>query len=121
MSVMCKMNELVSDEDVKALEAYLCLKRRPDTYEWQRDLYDLMHWLEITSDSFALRLKEAYPQLTMQELNFCCLQRMGYSWEEIGGIMKVKGETVRRYVYRVCGRLQIQGNKKDFEHFISSF
>ena len=62
------MNKLVSDKDVKALEAYLCLKRRPDTYEWQRDLYDLMHWLDITSDSFALRLKEAYPQLTMQEL-----------------------------------------------------
>ena len=35
--------------------------------------------------------------------------------------MKVKGETVRRYVYRVCDRLQIQGNKKDFEHFIPSF
>ena len=119
--VMCKMNELVSEKDVKALEVYLCLTKRPDIYEWQRDVYNLMHWLDITSDNFALRLKEAYPQLTMHELNFCCLKRMGYSWEEIGGIMKVKSETVRRYVYRVYGRLQIQGNKKAFERFIASY
>ena len=35
--------------------------------------------------------------------------------------MKVKSETVRRYVYRVCARLQIQGNKNAFERFIASY
>ena len=121
MRVMCKMNALVSDEDVKALEAYLCLKRRPDTYEWQRDVYNLMHWLDITSDNFALRLKEAYPQLTMQELNLCCLQRMGYSLEEMQEVMWVKDASLRRYVYRICSRLGIPGNKKGFETFITAY
>ena len=115
------MNELVSEEDVKALEAYLCLTKRPDIYEWQRDLCNLMHWLDITSDNFALRLKEAYPQLTMHELNFCCLKRLGYSLEDMQEVMGIKDASLRRYIYRVCCRLGIPGNKKDFEKFITCY
>ena len=121
LGVMCKMNELVSEKDVKALEVYLCLTKRPDIYEWQRDLCNLMHWLDITSDNFALRLKEAYPQLTMHELNFCCLKRLGYSLEEMQEVMGIKDASLRRYIYRVCCRLGIQGNKKDFEKFITCY
>ena len=121
MRVMCKMNELVSEEDVKALEVYLCLTKRPDTYNWQRDLCNLMHWLDITSDNLALRLKEAYPQLTMHELNFCCLKRLGYSLEEMQEVMGIKDASLRRYIYRVCCRLGIPGNKKDFECFITCY
>ena len=121
LGVMCKMNELVSEKDVKALEVYLCLTKRPDIYEWQRDLCNLMHWLDITSDNFALRLKGAYPQLTMQELNFCCLKRLGYSLEGMQEVMGIKDASLRRYIYRVCCRLGIPGNKKDFEKFITCY
>ena len=121
MRVVCKMNELVSEEDVKALEVYLCLTKRPDTYNWQRDLCNLMHWLDITSDNFALRLRKAYPQLTMHELNFCCLKRLGYSLEEMQEVMGIKDASLRRYIYRVCCRLGIPGNKKDFECFITCY
>ena len=121
MKLMCTMNELVSEEDVKALEVYLCLTKRPDTYNWQRDLCNLMHWLDITSDNFALRLKETYPQLTMHELNFCCLKRLGYSLEEMQEVMGIKDASLRRYIYRVCCRLGIPGNKKDFEKFITCY
>lgn len=115
------MDEWVTIRDIKALAVYLKMARKPDAYDIHQDLFNLMHWLDLTSDGFAQRLYKEYPLLTMQELNLCCLQRMGYSWEEIAGIMKVKDETIRRYVYRVCNRLQILGNKKDFEYFISSY
>ena len=115
------MENRVSIKDIEALEVYLRLLREPITYDMQRDLFSLMHWLDLTSDGFALRLQREYPQLTLQELNFCCLQRMGYSWEKIGELMKVKDGTVRRYIYRVCSRLVIPGNKKDLELFIASY
>ena len=115
------MNDLPSEQDVKALEVYLRLSKRPESYEVQRDLNGLMHWLDITSDNFALRLKEAYPQLTMHELNFCCLKRLGYSLEEMQEVMGIKDASLRRYIYRVCCRLGIPGNKKDFERFITAY
>lgn len=115
------MNELVSEKDVKALEVYLRLLKKPASYEMQRDLGYLKHWLDLTSDGFALRMKKAYPQLTQHEMNLCCLQRLGYSLEEMEAIMQVKEASIKRYVYRVCNRLQIQSNKKDFEHFIASY
>ena len=115
------MDRRVSMKDIEALEVYLLLLREPDAYDMQRDLFSLMHWLDLTSDGFALRLQREYPQLTLQELNFCCLQRMGYSWEKIGELMKVKDGTVRRYIYRVCSRMDIPGSKKDLELFIASY
>lgn len=121
MLIQKKMNDLPSEQDVKALEVYLRLSKRPESYEVQRDLNGLMHWLDITSNGFALRLRKAYPGLTVYELNLCCLLRLGYSWEEVGEVMKVKDTTVRRYIYRICKRLTIPGHKKGFEHFISSF
>ena len=115
------MDEWVSIQDINALAVYLRLSKKPDTYDMHEDLCNLMHWLDITSDNFALRLKEAYPQLTMQELNLCCLQRMGYSLEEMQEVMWVKDASLRRYVYRICSRLGIPGNKKGFETFITAY
>ena len=115
------MENRVSIKDIEALEVYLRLLREPITYDMQRDLFSLMHWLDLTSDGFALRLQREYPQLTLQELNLCCLLRMGYSWKKIGELMKVKDDTARRYIYRVCSRLDIPGNKKDFERFVKTY
>lgn len=114
-------SELVSLKDFNALEVYLRLLKIPTSYCMKNDLPSLCHWLDLTSDGFALRLRKEYPQLTLQELNLCCLLRMGYSWKKIGGLMKVKGDTTRRYIYRVCSRLDIPGNKKDFERFIKTY
>ena len=115
------MDRRVSMKDIEALEVYLLLLREPDAYDMQQDLFCLMHWQYLTSDGFALRLRKEYPQLTLQELNLCCLLRMGYSWKKIGELMKVKDGTARRYIYRVCSRLDIPGNKKDFERFIKTY
>ena len=115
------MDEWVSIQDINALAVYLRLSKKTDTYDMHEDLCNLMHWLDITSDNFALRLKEAYPQLTMHELNFCCLKRLGYSLEEMQEVMGIKDASLRRYIYRVCFRLGIPGNKKDFEKFITCY
>ena len=115
------MEKLVSIQEIKALEVYLRLMRKPSAYDVQEDLHNLMYWLDLTSNQFALRLKKEYPLLTIHELNLCCLLRMGYSLEDMGIMMKVKDTTIRRYIYRTCDRLHIKNNKKDFEAFISRY
>lgn len=76
------MNELVSEKDVKALEVYLRLLKKPASYEMQRDLGYLKHWLDLTSDGFALRMKKAYPQLTQHEMNLCVCKGWDILWRK---------------------------------------
>ena len=55
------MDEWVTIRDIKALAVYLKMARKPDAYDIHQDLFNLMHWLDLTSDGFAQRLyKENY-------------------------------------------------------------
>ncbi|MBQ4056889.1 MAG: hypothetical protein IJD32_07320 [Bacteroidaceae bacterium] len=111
----------VTERDVKALEVYLRLLKMPSTYCMEEDLKELMHWLDLTSNDFVYRLRKAYPQLTHNEINLCCLLRMGYSWEKITAMMGVKERTVYRTLYRACNHMSQRGSKEGFKTFIQGY
>lgn len=72
-----------TEKDIQSLAIYLKLLSYPESYDMENDLISLKHWLDLTSNNFATRLKQNYPYLTRRETNLCCLLRMGYSWENI--------------------------------------
>ena len=115
------MNETVSIQDFKALEVYLRLLKRPTSYCVGNDLFYLKHWLDLTSENFASRLKKEYPRLTNKEMNLCCFQRMGYSIEEMSRMLQVKEDTIKRNMYRACTHLNISNNREVFKAFVAAF
>lgn len=94
-----------TEKDIQSLAIYLKLLSYPESYDMENDLISLKHWLDLTSNNFATRLKQNYPYLTRRETNLCCLLRMGYSWENISALMGVKKESIYRLVYRLCKKM----------------
>ena len=115
------MNEFVSMQDFKALEVYLRLSKKPTSYNMEADLFYLKHWLDLTSENFASRLKKEYPRLTDKEMNLCCFLRMGYSIEEMSRMLQVKEDTIKRNMYRACTHLNIGNNREVFKTFVIAY
>ena len=46
---------------------------------------------------------------------------MGYTHQEMGIIMHVKEETIKRNIYRACTHLNLENDKVGFASFIASF
>ena len=103
--------QLSTLEDIQALEFYLRLLQSPLTYNPKNDLPLLQHWLNLAYNNFAIRWRNAYPNLTSTELTLCYLQRMGYTQKRMSTIMRVKEETIKRNIYRTCEHLNIQNDK----------
>lgn len=104
--------QLSTLEDIQALEFYLRLLQSPLTYNPKTDLPLLQHWLNLAYNNFAIRWRNAYPNLTSTELTLCYLQRMGYTQKRMSTIMRVKEETIKRNIYRTCEHLNIQNDKE---------
>ena len=104
--------QLSTLEDIQALEFYLRLLQSPLTYNPKTDLPFLQHWLNLAHNNFAIRWRNAYPNLTSTELTLCYLQRMGYTQKRMSTIMRVKEETIKRNIYRTCEHLNIQNDKE---------
>lgn len=115
------MLQFATKADIDALIVYLRLLQSPETYNPQTDIASLQHWLNLTQNNFVSRLKETYPNLTLAELNLCCLQRIGYSPKQMSQALRVKEDTVRRNVYRVCTHLNLENDKAQFANFIQHF
>ena len=116
--------QLSTLEDIQALEFYLRLLQSPLTYNPKNDLPLLQHWLNLAYNNFAIRWRNAYPNLTSTELTLCYLQRMGYTQKRMSTIMRVKEETIKRNIYRTCEHLNIQNDKgrgKDSTEKIEKF
>ena len=116
--------QLSTLEDIQALEFYLRLLQSPLTYNPNTDLPLLQHWLNLAYNNFAIRWRNAYPNLTSTELTLCYLQRMGYTQKRMSTIMRVKEETIKRNIYRTCEHLNIQNDKgrgKDSTEKIEKF
>lgn len=108
-----------TEKDIQSLAIYLKLLSYPESYDMENDLISLKHWLDLTSNNFATRLKQNYPYLTRRETNLCCLLRMGYSWENISALMRVKKESIYRLVYRLCKKMGLEGHRDEFRTFIN--
>ena len=109
-----------TEKDIQSLAIYLRLLSCPESYDMENDLIPLRHWLDLTSNNFATRLKLNYPYLTSRETNLCCLLRMGYSWEKISVMMGVKKESIYRLVYRLCIKMGLKGHRDEFRTFINT-
>ena len=101
-----------TEKDIQSLAIYPKLLSYPESYDMENDLISLKHWLDLTSNNFATRLKQNYPYLTRRETNLCCLLRMGYSWENISALMGVKKGSIYRLVYRLCKKIRLCRNQR---------
>lgn len=116
-----QMLQLATKQDIEALAVYLRLEQEPTVYSVREDLFHLMHWLDTTSNQFASRLCNQYPNLTTAEINICCLQRLGFSQEKMASIMQVKVASVNQNIYRTCPKLGLKNDKYEFKDYICSF
>ena len=112
--------EWTSKEDIQALGLYIRLRRNLSLYH-SSDFSALAHWLDIVSGQFASRLRAAHPSLTAAELTVCYLHRMGYAPTDMAQAMHVKSDTIIRYIYRVCSKMDITQNKTHFSEYILHF
>ena len=116
-----KMNEFVSVQDLKAFEVYLRLLKNPYSYSMEDDFVYLKHWVDLTSENFASRLKKEYPRLTDKEMNVCCFLRMGCSIEAMSRMLHVKEGSIKRNMYRACTHLNICNNREVFMAFVATY
>ena len=119
--VMQAKGQWTSLDDIRALGLYTRMCQNLQYYNSSSDYNALLSWVNITSNHFAGRLVEKYPDLNTSEITLCCLARMGYSNVEIAEILHVKPTSVNRYIYRTCESLKLPNNKESFLNFILSF
>ncbi|MBE6275928.1 MAG: tetratricopeptide repeat protein [Bacteroides sp.] len=112
--------QLSTLEDIQALEFYLRILQDSGSFHTKNDFESLKHWLDLSQNNFASRLKSIYPYLSPVELTICCLLRMGYSLKQISTMLKVQEETIRRNIYRACTHMNINGDKEKIKEFTST-
>ena len=112
--------QLSTLEDIQALEFYLRILQDSGSFHTKNDFESLKHWLDLSQNNFASRLKSKYPYLSPVELTLCCLLRMGYSLKQISTMLKVQEETIRRNIYRACTHMNINGDKEKIKEFTST-
>jgi DNA-binding CsgD family transcriptional regulator len=71
------------------------------------DFVYLKHWVDLTSENFASRLKKAYPRLTDKEMNFCCLVRMNLSLQSLADIYCISKNSVSRRKLRMKEKMEL--------------
>ena len=101
------MNEFVSVQDLKAFEVYLRLLKNPYSYSMEDDFVYLKHWVDLTSENFASRLKKEYPRLTDKEMNVCCLVRMNLSLQSLDDIYCISKNSVSRRKLRMKEKMEL--------------
>ena len=106
-------------EDLQALELYLRILQAPESLHTKNDFKSLKHWLDLSQNNFASRLKDRYPYLSPVELTLCCLLRMGYTLKQTSTMMKVQDDTIRRNIYRACTHMNINNEKEKIREFIT--
>lgn len=63
-----------------------------------------MNPLSITPDSLPVMIA----RLTPRQLEIIELLAQGHTTKDIGGMLSIDGETVKRHIYRACDRLELE-------------
>ena len=113
--------EWTTFEDIQSLGVYIRLQRDLSLYTPSADVALLGHWLDMVSNQFASRLREAHPNLTITELCLCYLHKMGYTVNEMSQAMHIKPDSIKRYIYRACANMGISQSREDFTKYISQY
>jgi hypothetical protein len=80
----------------------------------EKDFLVLQNYYQDVNKSFYLWLKEQYPELTSQELKFCCMIRSNLSTKEIATVLNISPRSVEVKRYRLKKKLQLQDNINDW-------
>jgi len=71
--------------------------------EWD----DFNLYFESLNKNFFSRLKEAFPEITPNDLRICALIKMNMSIKEMAGIMNISADSVKTARYRLRKKLQL--------------
>ena len=63
-----------------------------------------MNPLTLTPDV----LPNMISRLTPRQLEVLELLAQGYTTKDMGGLLSISGETVKRHIYRACDRLEVE-------------
>ncbi len=83
----------------------------------QKVLIDMVNELY---DNFAVKLQAAYPQLSPDEVQLCCMVRSGFDTGLIATIMGLNFESVYKKRSRLRQKIQLEKDT-DFERFLQKF
>lgn len=112
---------LLLPQDVRALQSALYLLKNR-TCDLSKNRTSLKHWLNISKDNFADKLKAVHPTLKENFLDICYLAVLGLSIEEIAQTMNVNIRTVERYMAQICLEVRYsERGKRGFIEFLNDF
>ncbi|MEY3053126.1 MAG: hypothetical protein RLY31_2911 [Bacteroidota bacterium] len=72
----------------------------------QRD--SLMLRFNESYPSFIPRLKERFPDLTQNDLEFCALVRLNLSYKDIANVMNIRHQSVFTKKYRITQKMKVE-------------
>lgn len=97
------------------------LKKRPcflDDTDWE----ELRITLDSISDNYSKRLQDSHPELTSDDIKYCCLLKLDFSISEIATMMNVKSTTVSTRKVRIKGHLDKKAlGETDLDTYIRDF
>ncbi len=83
--------------------------------EWK----ELIEFVDATHSRFISRLEELHPQLTSNDIRYCCLFRLSFSLQEIAAIMGISTRSVSQWKHRAKVKLAVDAAK--LETYLRSF
>lgn len=103
---LTKQKEIASmykkrEEEREACPNIFVRIRNAPRYLSQEDWDEIMVMMDILYGNFTKRLVKKHPNLTKEDLKYCCLFKCMYSHSEIGTFLNVQPETVTRRIQRM--------------------
>lgn len=65
----------------------------------------LVQETDLMYDNFSKRLQKAYPSLTKEDISYCCLLKLGFTYKEIAKMYPVSNNAVLKRKYRIGERI----------------
>jgi len=81
-----------------------------ENLQTEKDWADFEHYFTRVHVDFFKELKTSFPSITPNELNLCALLRLNLLNNEIGEIMAINSDSVRRAQHRLAKKMDIANN-----------
>lgn len=86
-----------------------------------KDWKEISDFLNVTSDGFPQRLKDAYPKLRDKDYQFCMLVRLGFSNKSLANIYSIAETSLKQKLVTYKKLLDIPDKTASFKQFIANF
>ena len=112
-------HSLKSGKEIRKAVLLLQLKERP-VYIEKEQWTEIFLTVDILFDNFTKRLKDAYPDLSNIDLQYCCLFKAGFSIQQIAVLLMVDPKSVSRRKIEIRKHMHLEG-KVDVEKLCKKF